>query len=134
MRACPDRRPSRLREIAFNRLVHPSIGMLHGLRAYRVSDRFDLVHVHNSCSWVNRRRPTAVTTVGPGSYYHYVRDYEGWPAARIDALYARARRILPPLRIHNEFVSWKGLRGIAVLSEFARGFLLRAGAAGPGAK
>jgi glycosyltransferase involved in cell wall biosynthesis len=124
----PGARALRLREIAFNRLVHPSIDMLHGLRAYRVSDRFDLVHVHNACSWVgSRRRIPVVMTVGGGSYYQYVRDYEGWPAARIDALYARARRILPPLRIHNEFASWKALRGIAVLSEFARGFLLRAG-------
>lgn len=126
--SAPGARASRLREILFNRIVHPSISMLHGLRAYRVSERFDLVHVHNVCSWIGSSRPVPVVmTVGGGSYYHYVQEYEGWPPRRIDALYARARRILPPLGIHNEFVSWKGLKGIAVLSEFARGFLLRAG-------
>lgn len=126
--SAPGARALRLREIAFNRLVHPGMSMLHGLRAYRVSERFDLVHVHNACSWIgSRRRVPVVMTVGGGSYYHYVQEYEGWPPERIDALYARARRILPALGIHNEFVSWRGLRGIAVLSEFARGFLLRAG-------
>lgn len=126
--SAPGARALMLREIAFNRLIHPSIGMLPGLRAYRVSDRFDLVHVHNVCSWIgSSRRIPVVMTVGGGSYYHYVQEYEGWPPGRIEALYARARRILPRLRINNEFVSWKGLRGIAVLSEFARGFLLRAG-------
>jgi len=115
-------------EVAYNRLVHPRIHMLHGLRAYRVSDRFDLVHVHNTASWIgSKRRTPVVMTLGGGSYYHYVQEYEGWAPHRIDALYARARRILPRLGIHNEFVSWKGLRGIAVLSEFARGFLVRAG-------
>lgn len=124
----PGARALRLREILFNRLVHPSMSMLHGLRAYRVSDRFALVHVHNTCSWIGSgRRIPVVMTLGGGSYYHYLRDYEGWPPRRIDALYARARRILPPLGIYNEFASWNGLRGIAVLSEFARGFLLRAG-------
>lgn len=126
--SAPGARALALREILFNRLVHPSISVLPGLRAYRVSERFDLVHVHNVCSWIgSTRRTPVVMTVGGGSYYHYVRDYEGWPPRRIDALYARARRILPPLGINNEFVSWRGLRGIAVLSEFARGFLLRAG-------
>jgi glycosyltransferase involved in cell wall biosynthesis len=66
-------------------------------------------------------------SLGGGSYYHYMRDYLRWPESRVEALYARARAVFRALRVTNEFVSWRRLRGIFVLSSFARSFLLRMG-------
>jgi glycosyltransferase involved in cell wall biosynthesis len=117
-----------LREIAFNRVVHPLLWPLPGLRAYRVDRRFDLVHVHNCLHQVSSpHRVPVVMSLGGGSYYHYIRDYLAWPEQRVDALYRRARRVLRPLGITNEFVNWESLRGIFVRSAFARSFLLRWG-------
>jgi glycosyltransferase involved in cell wall biosynthesis len=110
----------RLTEIAFNRLVQPFLWPLPGLRAYEVDDRFDLVHVHVYLSHLRVRPKVPVVMSVSNSYYHYIRDYLEWDPAAVDALYARARRVLPKLRITNEFVSSKGLAGISVLSKFAR--------------
>jgi glycosyltransferase involved in cell wall biosynthesis len=127
-RSVPGARARRLTEIAFNRLVHPFLWPLPGLRAYRVDSSFALVHVHNYASLISAPREVPVVmSVGGGSYYHYVREYLGWSEARTGALYRRAGRVLPALGVTNEFVSWKSLRGVFVRSEFARGFLLRWG-------
>jgi glycosyltransferase involved in cell wall biosynthesis len=130
--SAPGARARRLAEVAFNRLVHPLLWPLPGLRAYRVDRRFDLVHVHNYLHQVSSpHRVPVVMSLGGGSYYHYIREYLSWPEQDVEALYRRARRVLRPLGITNEFVNWKALRGIFVRSAFARSFLLRWGVPGP---
>jgi glycosyltransferase involved in cell wall biosynthesis len=127
-RGVPGAHALRFAEVTFNRLVHPFLWPLPGLRAYRVDSSFALVHVHNYASHISSRRAVPVVmSVGGGSYYHYVREYLGWSEARTDALYRRAARVMPALGITNEFVNWRRLRGIFVRSEFSRGFLLRLG-------
>lgn len=126
--SAPGARARRLTEIAFNRLVHPWIWPLAGLRAYRVDRRFHLVHVHNYAHHISSpQRVPVVMSLGGGSYYHYVRDYLGWSEERVRALYRRARRIFRLLGITNEFVAWRRLRGIFVRSRFARSFLVGMG-------
>jgi len=124
----PGARARKLAEAAFNRLLHPLLWPLPGLRAYRVDRRFELVHVHNYLHHVSSpHRVPVVMSLGGGSYYHYIHEYLSWPEPRVDALYRRARRILQPLGITNEFANWRALRGICVRSAFARSFLLRWG-------
>jgi glycosyltransferase involved in cell wall biosynthesis len=110
-----------MQEVAFNRLIQPWIWPLSGLRSYRVDARFDIVHVHNHLNRIHAARGVPVVmTLGGGSYVHYVREYLGWDERSVQRLYARARRVLPPLGIANEFVSWRSLAGIGVRSQFAR--------------
>ena len=124
-------RSNRIREIAFNRFVQPALWPLPGLRSYSVGDEFDLVHVHNYSSHIRAAsRVPVVMTVGGGSYYHYIRDYLGWSEQRVAKLYRRAARIFPLLRVNSEFVNWKRLARIGVLSQFAADFLLRSGVPG----
>jgi glycosyltransferase involved in cell wall biosynthesis len=124
----PGARARRLCEIAFNRVVHPLLWPLPGLRAYRVDARFELVHVHNYLHHISSaHRLPVVMSLGGGSYYHYVHEYLAWPRERVDALLRRARWLLRGLGITNEFVNWRKLRGIFVRSRFARSFLLEWG-------
>ncbi|MBI4539286.1 MAG: glycosyltransferase family 4 protein [Gemmatimonadetes bacterium] len=124
----PGARPRRVAEILFNRLVHPWIWPLTGLRAYRVDQRFDVVHVHNYAHCVSSpHRVPVVMSLGGGSYYHYVRDYLGWPDERVRALYRRAAVVFRAFGITNEFVAWRRLRGIFVRSAFAKSYLVRMG-------
>jgi len=121
-------RSRRVTEVLFNRLVHPWIWPLAGLKAYRVDRRFDLVHVHNYAHHISSPdRVPVVMSLGGGSYYHYVQAYLGWPEERMQALYRRGRTVFRTFGITNEFVNWGRLSGIFVRSEFARGFLLRMG-------
>jgi glycosyltransferase involved in cell wall biosynthesis len=126
----PGARARRLTEIAFNRLVQPSIWPIPGLRAYSADDRFDLVHVHVHPHHVRVPRGVPVVMSVSNSYYHYIRDYLGWPEGKVDAIYRRAARLLPRLRVTNEFVSWKRLAGISVFSRFARDVLVARGVPG----
>ena len=123
----PGARCRRLTEIAFNRVLHPTIWPISGLRAYDVDDRFDLVHVHVHLHRIRARPRVPIVMSVSNSYYHYIRDYLGWDAARVDALYRRAARLLPPLRISNEFVSWARLAGMSVFSDFAKATLVSRG-------
>jgi glycosyltransferase involved in cell wall biosynthesis len=122
-------RARRSLEIGFNRLVQPWLWPLSGLRAYKLEDGcFDLVHVHNYVHHISSSRfVPVVMSLGGGSYYHYIREYLGWPETRIDRLYRRAGRVYRSLRLMNEFVTWHRLSGILVRSNFARSFLLSRG-------
>lgn len=123
----PGARSRRLSEVAFNRLVHPRLWPLPGLRAYTVDDRFDIVHVHVHLHHL--RLPPGVPAVMSvsNSYWHYLRDYLGWSDAQVAALYRRAGRLLRPLHVANELVSWSCLAAISVFSEFARDVLINNG-------
>jgi glycosyltransferase involved in cell wall biosynthesis len=113
-------RSRRLTEIAFNRVVHPSLWPLPGLRAYTVDTPFDLVHVHVHPHRLRLRRDIPVVMSVSNSYFHYIQDYLHWETARVEALYARARRVYRSLRITDEMVAWERLAGISVFSRFAK--------------
>jgi glycosyltransferase involved in cell wall biosynthesis len=123
----PGARCRRAREIGFNRLVHPVLWPLPGLRSYAVDERFDLVHVHIHLSRLRLARDIPVLMSVSNSYFHYIQDYLQWEAERVDALYERARRICRFLGVANEMVSWKPLAGISVFSEFAKSVLVSRG-------
>ena len=89
-----------VREVLFNRIVHPFLWPLPGLRAYAIDSGINLVHVHNFPTWL--RLPDAcpvVYSVGGGTYAHYLEAYLGWSAERIRARYRRGRRVDFPLGI-----------------------------------
>lgn len=123
----PHARSRRLTEIAFNRVVHPSLWPLQGLRAYDVDETFDLVHVHVHPHHLRLRRDVPVVMSVSNSYFHYIQDYLQWETARVDALYARARRVFRSLRITNEMVAWKRLAGISMFSQFSKAALVAHG-------
>jgi glycosyltransferase involved in cell wall biosynthesis len=125
--SAPGARARKLTEIAFNRIVHPSLWPLPGLRAYEVETTFDLVHVHVHASHLRLRRDIPVLMSVSNSYFHYIQDYLNWETARVEARYARARRVYRPLGISNEMVAWKRLTGISVFSQFAKQVLVGRG-------
>ena len=120
----PGARCRRLTEIGFNRLVHPAVWPIQGLRAYEVDDVFDLVHVHVHPHHLRLSKRTPVLMTLSNSYYHYIQDYLHWEPARVRALYARAQRIFGVFRITNEFVSSDRLTGMSVFSDFAKSVLV----------
>jgi glycosyltransferase involved in cell wall biosynthesis len=123
----PGARSRRLTEIAFNRVVHPSLWPLPGLRAYDVGPTFDLVHVHVHPHHLRLSRSVPVVMSVSNSYFHYIQDYLHWETTRVEALYTRARRVYRGLGITNEMVAWERLAGISVFSEFAKNVLVARG-------
>ena len=126
----PGARALRGRAALFNRVVHPMLWPLMGLRAYRVSDGFDIVHVHNFPTWLKLPPGCPVVySLGGSSYAHYLEAYLGWSVERVRKRYARARRVYGVLGIRNEFVSSQRIDAIVVFSRFAADYLLRGGVA-----
>jgi glycosyltransferase involved in cell wall biosynthesis len=123
----PGARSRRLIEIAFNRVVHPWLWPLPGLRAYDVEPVFDLVHVHVHPHHLRLRRNIPVVMSVSNSYFHYIQDYLHWETTRVEALYGRARRVYRSLRITDEMVSSERLAGISVFSRFAKDVLVARG-------
>ncbi|MEZ4415149.1 MAG: glycosyltransferase family 4 protein [Gemmatimonadota bacterium] len=124
--SAPGARAQAWAERAFNRLVHPWLWPLPGLRAYRVDDAYDVVHVHNLTHRIQGSVPV-VMSLGGATYRHYLAAYLAYSDERIRTLYARASRLYPPLGITNEFVSWERLAAIVVFSHYAAGHLKAAG-------
>lgn len=115
-------------EVAFNRLVHPFLWPLPGLRSYRISSEVDLVHVHNHPSRLRMREPRPVVySVGGSTYAHYLERYLGWEPERVDARYRRARRIYRSLGIHSELATHEWVDAVVVFSQYAAGYLRRFG-------
>lgn len=117
-----------LREVLFNRLVHPFLWPLPGLRAYRVGRGVDVAHVHNFPTWL--RLPVGVPvvySVGGSGYPHYLETYLGWSAERIAARYRRARRVYRSLGIRSEVATPEGVDAVVVFSAFAADQLERWG-------
>jgi glycosyltransferase involved in cell wall biosynthesis len=115
-------------EVLFNRLLHPFLCPLPGLRSYEVEPEADLVHVHNYPTRLRLRRACPVVySVGGSTYAHYLERYLGWPARRVDARYARARRIYRLLRIRSELATPEWVDAVIVFSAYAAGYLDRFG-------
>ncbi len=115
-------------EILFNRLVHPWLWPLPGLRSYVVGPEVDLVHVHNYPTRLRLPGGTPVVySVGGSGYPHYLETYLGWSEARVRARYRRARSIYGPLGIRSEIATPERVAAVVVFSEFAAGHLARYG-------
>lgn len=125
----PGARANRFREVAFNRLIQPRFWPLSGLRSYSVSRAFDVVHVHN---FSHRIRPSTpvVMTLGGATYWHYMTRYLSYTETRVQRLYAQAGPLYRRLGVANEFANWEQVRAIIVFSQYAKGFLTRAGVPG----
>jgi len=101
---------------------------LGGLRSYSVDREVDLVHVHNFSHRIRPERPI-VMSLGGATYWHYLTRYLGHSEERVAALYRRAGGLYRALGVANEFVHWEPIDAIVVFSDFAKGFLDRAGVA-----
>ena len=108
------------REVLFNRLVHPFLWPLPGLRAYRVGADVDVVHVHNVSAWIGLPGPRPVVySVGGGGYVHYLERYLGWDRPRVIRRYGRARALFRRLGIRNEVATHELVNAVVVFSPFA---------------
>ena len=116
------------REVAFNRIVHPPLRPLFGLRAYRIDPSVDLVHVHNAATWLQlpTGRPV-VYSVGGSGYPHYLETYLGWSEERIRALYDRARSRFRRFGVRSEVATPERINAVVVFSRFAADHLARYG-------
>jgi len=117
----PGAKPLRFRAVTFNRLIHPFLWPLQGLRAYDVGPEIDLVHVHNHSTWL--RVPAGVPvvfSVGGGSYIHYLEAYLGWTRKEVQERYRLARRVYRSLGIRNEVATPESYDAIVVRSPFAK--------------
>ena len=124
-------RASRVREVLFNRLVHPFLWPLPGLRAYDIGPEVDLVHVHNFPTWLRLSDAQPVVySVGGSTYAHYLETYLGWSRERVLARYARARRIYLRLGIRSELATPERIDAVVVFSRFAAELLERLGVGG----
>ncbi|NJD18053.1 MAG: glycosyltransferase family 4 protein [Gemmatimonadetes bacterium] len=107
-------------EVLFNRIVHPFLWPLLGLRSYRVGTEVDLVHVHNHPTRLRLPGPKPVVySVGGAGYPHYLETYLGWSGARVRERYRRARRVYRSLGIRSEVATPEWVDAVVVFSEFA---------------
>lgn len=124
----PGARARTLEEVAFNRLVHPFLWPLPGLRSYSLDPDVDLVHVHNHPTRLRMREPRPVVySVGGSTYAHYLETYLGWAPCRVDARYGRARRVYRALGIRSELASHEWVDAVVVFSRYAADYLRRFG-------
>jgi glycosyltransferase involved in cell wall biosynthesis len=129
--SAPGARSQRFAEIAFNQTVHRFLRPLPGLKAYRVDDRFDLVHVHNHPLRLQTARPIPVVlSLGGSGYSDYLVNYLDWTEDRANAVFRRGRRAYRVLGISSEAGPWHRLAGISVFSRYARDRLATYGVPG----
>ena len=120
----PGARARTVLEVLFNRLVHPFLWPLPGLRAYDVAREMDLIHVHNYPTHLRLQGPRPVVySVGGSGYPHYLETYLGWSDERVRARYRRARRIYTRLGIRSEIATPEWVDAIVVFSEYAADYL-----------
>lgn len=99
----PGARARRWRAGVFNRLVHPGLHPLIGVRGWTVDPRFDLVHVHNVPTLLGVPRDVPVVfSAGGGGYPHYLRSYLGWDEGRVARRYRWAGRLHRAFGIRSE--------------------------------
>jgi glycosyltransferase involved in cell wall biosynthesis len=116
----PGARALRVRAGLYNRLVHPFLWPVPGLKAYRVRG-FDLVHVHNFPMWLDVPPECPVVfSVGSGGYGHYMETYLDWTPEAVEARFRRARAIYRLLGIRSELTPAR-VDAVTVWSDFAAG-------------
>ncbi len=116
-----------LREIALNRLVHPLVPFDMGFRVLDVAADVDLVHVHTHPTVLRGLGRRPVVFSAGSSHYHYVRYYEGWSEERVEAAYARARRLYPRLHVLDALLNHERITLAYTFSRWAREKYLQEG-------
>lgn len=114
-------------EIALNRLVHPWLGFDLGFRVLQVAEQPDLIHVHSHPTILIGRRGRAVVFSAGSSHFQYLTEYEGWSRARIEARYARARRVYAPLGVTDALLNASAVTLAYTFSHAARRVYLEFG-------
>jgi len=89
-----------------------------GTEAIKVHGDFDLVHCHGySVKIVGKRLPVILSD--SSSNYLFLRDYVGWPEARIGLGYWIRRQLFARLGIIDCDTNWQSAKKIIVFSDFA---------------
>lgn len=107
-------------EVALNRMLYPFLAFDLGFRVLRVRDAVDLVHVHSHPTLLLARRRRPVVFSAGSSHFHYLRDYEGWSAARIATCYARARPLYARLGVIDGLLNAAAATLVYTFSHWAR--------------
>lgn len=116
-----------LQEIALNRLVHPLVPFDMGFRVLDVARDVDLVHVHTHPTVLRGLGARPVVFSAGSSHYHYVRHYEGWSEERIEAAYARARKLYRGLGVLDAMLNHERITLAYTFSRWAREKYLQEG-------
>ena len=116
-----------LEEIALNRLVHPLVPFDMGFRVLDVAASADLVHVHSHPTVLRGLGKRPVVFSATSSHYHYVRYYEGWSEERIEAAYARARKLYRRLGVLDALLNHGRITLAYTFSRWAREKYLQEG-------
>jgi glycosyltransferase involved in cell wall biosynthesis len=115
-------------EIALNQIVRRATIPDMGMRALRLRDDFDLVHVHAHPVRLSGLGDTPLVMSEGSSSAVYLGDYLGWDQKRMRRGYGRARRTYHALGIHDRLLALEGVTIAYVFSEWAREINLRWGA------
>lgn len=115
-------------ETLLNRVVHPVAIPDMGFRALRLTDRFDLVHVHAHPVRLAGLRGAPLVMSEGSSAAVYLGDYLGWNEARLARGFRRARRLYRALGIADRLLAMERAAGVYVFSDWARQINLRWGA------
>jgi glycosyltransferase involved in cell wall biosynthesis len=124
----PGASPRRAMEVALNRLIRPLTIPDIGIRALRIRDRFDLIHVHAHPNRLARIGDTPLVMSEGSSSAVYLGEYLGWDEGRMDRAYRRTRRVYRALGINDRLLSLQRVSVAYVFSEWARQVNLRWGA------
>lgn len=115
-------------QVALNRIVRRASFPDIGFRALRLSQRYDLVHVHAHPTVLLDLNDTPLVLSEGSSSAVYLGDYLGWNYMKMGAAYRRARLLFRALRINDRLVAMQRAQKVYVFSEWARGVNLRWGA------
>ena len=115
-------------ELLLNRVVHPIAVPDMGFRALRLTDRFDLVHVHAHPVRLTALRGTPVVMSEGSSSAVYLKEYLNWSDGRIARGYRRSRALYRILGIHDRLLTMARASRVYVFSEWAKAVNVRWGA------
>lgn len=115
-------------EVLLNRVLHPVAVPDMGFRALRLSERFDLVHVHAHPVRLVGMRGTPLVMSEGSSAAVYLGDYLGWDTTRLERGFRRTRRLYRALGIADRLLAMEHTVGVYVFSDWARDVNLRWGA------
>jgi len=117
-----------LQEVLLNRTLHRLTVPDIGFRAFRLRERFDLVHVHAHPVRLSGLARTPLVMSEGSSSAVYLRDYLNWDEERLGRGYARARRLYRACGVHDRLLNLDRVDRAYVFSHWAREVNLRWGA------
>ena len=116
----PGARCQLVTEVLLNRVVHPLTIPDMGLRALRLSERLDLVHVHAHPIRLTKIGSTPVVMSEGSSSAVYLGDYLGWSRAKLAGRFARTRRIYRATGVYDRLLAQERAALVYVFSNWAR--------------